>query len=86
MNETVNETVSVISVFNHLTNEVKPVKIQWRSRVYKVQKIGYHYKIHEGKTLYHVFTVVAETAAFKLKLDTDSLHWTLEEIYNDDNP
>jgi hypothetical protein len=39
-----------------------------------------HHTIREGRTLFHIFSVSSQDLFFRLKLDTDNLFWTLEEI------
>jgi len=56
-----------------------PKYVQWHGRVHNVTQIGLHHLYREGRTLYHVFSVVADTLFMKLKFDTDSLSWRLEE-------
>lgn len=85
MNHPVEEKVSVITIFDSHTGEVRPIKIEWHNRVYVVKKIGYHHKVRMGRTLLHYFSVQSETVYFKLRVDTDNLHWTLEEVYNNES-
>ncbi|MFH0864085.1 MAG: hypothetical protein V1858_03290 [Candidatus Gottesmanbacteria bacterium] len=80
MNEVINEKVSVVSIYDRATGLVKPFKIKWQGRIYKITTLGYHHKTKEGKKLLHIFSVCNETIAFRLKLDTENLHWTLEEV------
>ena len=82
MNNLINERVGVVSVYNEKNGFVLPRKIRWRGREYRIEKLGYHHRVREGKTLLHVFSVASDSAAFRLKLDTDTLHWTLEEMYD----
>lgn len=82
MNTAVNEPVSVLMVFDKLKNSVMPKKIKWRGREYLITKLGYHHKIKIGNTLMHIFSVCTDSVAFKLQLNTDNLHWILEEVYD----
>lgn len=76
----INEAVSVKLVYNHVRQVVKPEAIYWRGRVYKVDKVGLHHIFRKGRTLTHVFSVVANETAFRLSLDTETLHWKIEEV------
>ncbi len=82
MNTLINEKVSVITVYNEKNGSVIPRKLQWNGRDYLIEKLGYHHKIREGKTLFHIFSVATNSIAFRLKLDTDTLHWMLEEVHD----
>ena len=80
MFQKIQSAVSVISVYNHISHEVKPYKILWNGRSYLIKKIGLHHTYREGRTLLHIFSVQSDTLYFKLICNTDTLHWTLEEI------
>jgi hypothetical protein len=72
--------ISLLSLFNHKKRSFEPLLVVWEKRKYKVLKVGYHHKVREGDTLFHIFSLICENMFFRLKLDTDSLLWTLEEI------
>lgn len=57
-----------------------PRLVIWKGRDYKITKLGLHHKYWEGKTLFHIFSVVSDTLFFRLKLDSDNLLWTVEQI------
>ena len=59
-----------------------PKYVKWRGRVHKITQVGLHHIFREGKTLYHVFSIVAGTLFMKLQFDTDNLSWKLEEIFD----
>ncbi|MGA3292063.1 MAG: hypothetical protein ABSC49_02900 [Candidatus Microgenomates bacterium] len=59
-----------------------PKYVIWKGRNYTITGIGLHHHFREGSTLYHVFSVVTDTLFLKLKLNTDTLGWKLEEIEN----
>lgn len=69
----INEKVTV-----GMVNEI-PKYVLWRGRSHTVTQIGLHHLYREGKTLFHIFSVVADTMFMRLKLDTDNLTWRLEE-------
>lgn len=85
MQSVINEKVSVLTFYNHLNGSISLKKINWRGRVYSLTQLGYHHKVKEGTKLCHIFSVCNQSLAFRLKLDTDNLHWTLEAI-SDGNP
>lgn len=72
--------VSVISSYNHRLRTVTPRKILWSGREYLVTKTGLHHTSRQGRTLFHIFSVVAGSVFFRLSLNTDNLFWNLEEI------
>ncbi len=74
------EKVSVNFVYNHINNTLLPKYLKWQNRVYVIQKLGLHYTLYRGSTLFHMFAVNSEDKYFLLSLDTDNLHWQLEEI------
>lgn len=80
MLQKISEPVSVSLVFNCEKLKVFPKSIIWNKRIYPILKVGLHHTYHEGRTLYHVFSVVSETLFFRLVLNTDDLHWKVEEI------
>lgn len=80
MIQKVSDSVSVTLSFNHKTNKVLPRGVIWKNRLYAVTKLGLHHTYREGRTLYHVFSVATPTLFFRLVLNTESLHWKLEEI------
>ncbi len=80
MYESINEKVSVILSYNREAGTILPLKMRWQGRVYSISKLSYHHKIRDGRTILHIFHVTNGALDFRLKLNTDTLHWTLEEI------
>ncbi|MFC1649865.1 hypothetical protein ACFL2C_04115 [Patescibacteria group bacterium] len=80
MNHKLSEKVSVSFAYDSKKHKVRPKWIVWKDRLYSVKKVGLHHKFREGRTLFHVFSVVSGSMYFRLILDTESLHWKLEEI------
>ena len=85
MNQKINEKIDVITIYKKLGGQVSPYKIRWNSRDYLITKVGYHHKVREGRTVFHIFHVCAGTLNFRLKHDPDTLYWILEEV-SDGNP
>ena len=83
MIEKINSSVSVNLAYDHLKHKVYPKWVVWNGRMYAVIKVGLHHTFRKGRTLYHVFSVVAGSLFFRLVLNTDDLHWKLEEIADD---
>lgn len=80
MQEIINEKVSVITVYDRMKGSVVPVKIRWQGKDYTIKTLGYYHKKKEGKTLLHVFSVATASMFFKLCCNSETLHWTLEEV------
>lgn len=80
MAETIDESVSVDLLSNHITRHTYPWVIHWRGNRYMITKVGLHHTTREGRTLYHIFAVTDGTTFFKLQLNTDTLSWRLLEI------
>lgn len=57
-----------------------PKWVKWRNRTYKVEKIGLHHTYREGRTLYHIFSVVTDSLFLRLRLNTDNLSWHLDDF------
>ena len=76
--------VSVSLEFDHKKCRVFPKWIIWNNRLYPVVKVGFHHTYHQGRTLFHVFSVVSKTLFFRLVLNSENLHWRLEEITDDE--
>ncbi len=80
MIETLNEPISVKTIYDHKKNRVYPMDILWQGQTARIKKIGLHYVYKTGDTLFHVFTVTTDQLSFKLQLNTGNLFWTVEEI------
>ena len=62
-----------------MVNDI-PKYMIWKGRSHTITKIGLHHHYKEGNILYHIFSAVTSTLFLRLKLNTDNLLWTLEEI------
>jgi len=80
MIQKLNEPVSVSMTFDSKKSRATPRSIIWKNRLYPVTRIGFHHIVREGRNLFHVFSVTTPTLFFKLVLDTENLHWKVEEI------
>jgi len=72
--------VSVSLIFDHYRCLVAPQTISWLGRRYKIDQVGLHHTTRVGRTLYHIFSVAASGLFFRISLNTDNLHWILEEV------
>ncbi len=80
MIEKINEKISVVSVYSRVKGVFIPVKLRWMGKDISIIKLGYHHKVKVGVRLLHYFSVSSTDLDFKLRFDTDSLIWTLEEV------
>lgn len=80
MIQKIDAPISVDLYFDHKQRIVTPRSLVWEAREYKIIKIGFHHTVRAGRTLFHVFSVECPTLFFRLVLDTDTLHWRVEEI------
>lgn len=80
MPESIDESVSVALVSNHATHTVLPYSIQWRGRSYKIQNVGLHHTVREGRVLLHMFSVTDGNTFFRLQFNTETLGWRLLEV------
>lgn len=84
MSEIINEKVSVVSFYNHDCGKVMPWLVRWHGHLYKIKNVGLHYPVKEGKKLLHYFSVLTDSnVSLKLRHDTETLHWTLEEVVDE---
>jgi len=82
MLRSLHEPVSVSLVYDNKTGKSIPRSIVWNNRIYRVTKLGLHHTYKKGNTLYHVFSLTANTLFMRLTLDTKTLGWKLEEVYD----
>lgn len=82
MVQKIDALVSVVSYFDHQNLIFLPKTIIWNNRFYKINKIGLHHEYKQGDVLYHIFSVTTDTLFLRLKFNTKSLNWHLEEISN----
>ena len=74
------EKVDVLTIYKRDSSQTAPYKVRWNNRTHTIKKVGYHHKVREGRTVYHLFHVSTDTLAFRLRHDPDTLHWILEEV------
>jgi hypothetical protein len=71
---TISESVTVGIV------DSTPKYVIWKGRNYTIDKVGLHHTYRKGHTLYHIFSITADTLFMRLKFNTENLGWRLEEI------
>ena len=80
MLEKINTPISVTVSYDSKRRKVTPKIVVWNGRSYSIVKVGLHHTFRQGRILYHVFSVASKTLFFRLVLNTETLHWRLEEI------
>jgi hypothetical protein len=84
MIQTISEPVSVILTCPGPSRSdlvgPRPLSLTWQNRDYIVTKQGLHHTYRSGRTLHHIYSVLAGDLFFRLNLNTDTLRWTLEEV------
>ena len=80
MAESIDESVSVNLLSNHLKGTVAPSSLYWRGRRYTLSQMGFHHTVREGRVLIHVYSMTDGTTFFKLQFDTETLRWKLLEV------
>jgi hypothetical protein len=82
MRASVDEEVSVVMAFSAGQKLARPYLVSWQNKDYKVGKIGFHHTVRRGRVLHHIFelTDADETLWLRLDLNSENLHWMLEEV------
>lgn len=80
MHEVIQEKVSVLTAYDRMKGIVLPKKIRWQGREYCINKLGYYHKRKTGRIIFHIFDVTDGTLSFRLACNSETLHWTLEEV------
>ncbi|HBC44594.1 MAG: hypothetical protein UX08_C0001G0027 [Candidatus Collierbacteria bacterium GW2011_GWB1_45_35] len=80
MIQKISAPISVDLLYDHRKHTVVPRQIFWDGKNLRVDQVGLHHTFREGRTLFHIFSVVSQGLSFRLRLNTDSLFWTLEEL------
>jgi hypothetical protein len=85
MFERVNEPVRILAGFEQdgPRVRVRPYLIDWRDKRYKVEIMGLHHPAKRGDQNFHVFEFSSGNTKFAVELNTETLAWTLTEVYYD---
>jgi len=81
MRNSLNEPISVLSIYSKEKKIFKPAILTWGGRDYRLGKVDFYHKTKQGVTTLHHFSLSdkAETVYLKLLFDANNLQWTLEE-------
>ena len=80
MKEEIHEPVSVVAAYNHQTNRFRPKRLRWGGRDIELTQSGFCHPLREGNKLLHIFSMSDGSTAFRLRFDTETLQWELEEV------
>ncbi|MCH7761218.1 hypothetical protein IIA15_07470 [candidate division TA06 bacterium] len=75
------ERIEVGVVFT--PKEVNPRWFTWQGRRYKIEEVTYTWTEREGKTRLHFFAVTDGANFFKLCYNSETLRWSLWEVFSD---
>jgi hypothetical protein len=79
----VSAPVSVEVFYDYQKRKIFIRSICWQGKTYSILTQGFYHHFRKGKTLIHVFSVADNNLSFRLSLNSESLVWTLEEVYGD---
>ncbi len=81
MREGLDEPVSVLAGYNTKNKQFRPLVLTWNGVDYRLGPVDFYHKTKKGAATLHHFSLTDkdETTYFKLKLDANSLNWTIEE-------
>lgn len=84
MRQKINEEVSVIMYYASKKRQVVPYLLSWQNQDYKLAPTSYYHSYLEGRERQHIFelTDIDQTLHFRLRLNANNLHWTLEAIHD----
>lgn len=82
MYEVINEKVDVVALFGRGFNDVRPFKLRWGGREFKITQVGYVHKVREGQKLIHVFSCSDGVNFFELRFDAHDLKWVLGRTWD----
>ena len=72
----IGEFVKVVAVFD---GGIRPVKFQWRERVYAVEEITYTWRTREGAAPIIHFSVTDGATLYELAYNQSTMRWSLEQ-------
>ncbi len=81
MRLSLNEPVSVLSIYSKEKRIFKPAILTWGGRDYRLGKVDFYHKTKQGTTTLHHFSLTDKEESIYLKLlfNAGNLQWTLEE-------
>lgn len=83
MYDPIHEQISVKVEFNN--HDLRIISFDWQGREHLVDKINLITKARKGRELVWVYYVSNSGGAYKLRYDTESVTWWLEEVTWEEN-
>lgn len=71
--------VSMVVLFDVLTNTVTPWRFKWNNREYTIKKITMQYPVRHGRELHHMFETYDGKQHFQLDFNTETLKWRIRK-------
>lgn len=81
--EYIHQPITVKGVFD--SKMLKLESFIWNNHIYKVKEHCLISKASKGITPIWLYSVMTDDGSYKLRLDTDTLNWWLEEVYTSIN-
>jgi hypothetical protein len=75
----VNEKINVLAVFKNGT--IFPYIFSWQNKKRKIEKVNLRYQERNGSFINYYFAIESNGFIGKLKYDSNSMIWTLEEVW-----
>ena len=75
------DPISVLASFR--TREVKPIAFTWGGKDWQVRRVNMVHESREGRARLVHFSVSDEANYFKLCFNSETLGWTLEEVWTE---
>lgn len=75
----VHEKISVEAKFS-IGGKLEVTSFIWKDKEYTVSEVTFVSKAYRGRDTVWLVHVATHSAAFKLRFDTDTLNWWLEEF------
>ena len=76
----INEPVDVLVDF--AGTKVRPLVFKWGGRDYQIKSVNLVHMAREGRDKIYYFSVSDDANYFKLKYNTETMQWLLEETYS----
>jgi hypothetical protein len=78
--QTVDEQIETATIYKQ--GEVKPVAFRWGNKKYFIDKVNLIHTRYEGAIKCYFFSVSTKNGGeYQLKYNTDSMKWTLDQLY-----
>lgn len=79
--ETIDEPIKVLATFEK--GVITPHRFKWRSRLIEITKVNLIHRVKDGSIICYLFSVSNQTGAYKLKFNAATMHWKLDQVYQD---